>query len=158
VLFDRGGGGKQHADRLREMGYPVHTVGFGEGVVLEPRVGRNPLAVRKDQREEHYEFTNRRSQMYGELSQRLDPSNERGGFSLPPSERELRWQMSKIPKTYDGEGRLKLLPKSRTNTSGKEEGSLVALIGHSPDELDALVLAVHAMSYRRVQVTAGAVV
>jgi hypothetical protein len=29
VCMDRGGGGKQHADALRALGYPVRTVGFG---------------------------------------------------------------------------------------------------------------------------------
>jgi len=39
VLFDRGGGGKQHADSLRRSGYNVRTVGFGETVTPERRSG-----------------------------------------------------------------------------------------------------------------------
>ena len=35
-FFDRGGGGKQHADRLRTLGYDVQTVAFGETVTQDP--------------------------------------------------------------------------------------------------------------------------
>src|SRR5205823_573616 len=38
-FFDRGGGGKEHADRLRSQGWPVPTVAFGEAVSPMPRRG-----------------------------------------------------------------------------------------------------------------------
>jgi len=43
VLLDAGGGGKEHADRLRSQGYNVQTVGFGEAVVPPPSIGLRGL-------------------------------------------------------------------------------------------------------------------
>jgi hypothetical protein len=67
VVFDRGGGGKQHADRLRSEGYRVRTVAFGESLVPDPKHGITTVKHRLDQREDHYAFTNRRAEMYGEF-------------------------------------------------------------------------------------------
>lgn len=71
------------------------------------------------------------------------------GFALKPEEvgpqyKELLFQLSKIPKKYDREGQLILPPKNRT-AKGSKEVTLVDMIGHSPDEADSLVLAVHGM-------------
>lgn len=142
VLFDRGGGGKQHADRLRQQGYPVRTVAFGESLVPEIRRGLSPVAQRKEQREEHYAYKNRRAQMYGLLSERLDPTNS--GFGLPAKYGELRRQLAPIPRQYDSEGRLTLPPKSKRDKNDKRQ-TLTDLIGCSPDEADALVLAVYGL-------------
>jgi len=153
VVFDRGGGGKQHADRLRAMGYDCRTVAFGESLVLEPRRGTVLFQERKDNREERYVYKNRRAEMYGELSLLLDPADDRGGYALPrtlldrkrpdggPS---LREQLGPIPKQYDVEGRLYLPPKNKRSEDTKEK-SLVEIIGCSPDEADALVLQVYGM-------------
>jgi hypothetical protein len=95
--------------------------------------------------------------MYGDLRNLLDPSRPQG-FALPAEYAELRRQLAPIPLTYDGEGRLELLPKNRRH--GEEptrRKTLTELIGCSPDEADALVLAVHAMLHQSRRVTAGAV-
>jgi len=170
VCIDRGGGGKQHADRLRDQGFNVRTVAFGESVMMEPKRGMRMLEEQRENREDRYTYVNRRAQMYGEFSDLLDPSRrdedgKRGeGFGIPEGRgpgpgdpfTELRNQMAIIPKTFDSEGRLRLLPKNRPNDAytGK---TLVDLIGHSPDELDAVVLAVHGMLHPVTPVVVGAI-
>lgn len=148
-FFDRGGGGKQHADNLRAAGWPCRTIGFGESVTLEPRRGLVRLEERREQREERYAYKNRRAEMYGVLRALLDPANG-AGFGLPPELTLtprgdggpcLRDQLAAMPLRYDGEGRLYLPPKQ---TDGDGE-SLVKVLGCSPDEADALVLAVWGM-------------
>jgi len=148
--FDRGGGGKQHADRLREMGYAgVQTVAFGESVMPDVRRWQKvyqPYKERLDQREEKYAYVNRRSEMYGILRECLDPGsgyNHGKGFALPREYGNLRDELAPIPLTYDAEGRLKLLPKQKEGADATE--TLIGLIGHSPDEADATVLAVWGM-------------
>jgi len=152
VILDRGGGGKEHADRLRAQGYAVRTVAFGEAVVMDPKRGIRHLSERRDNREERYAYKNRRAEMYGMLSLRLDPTANEFPFALPKKYGKLRNQLAVIPKTYDDEGRLTLMPK-RTDGSGP---SMVKLIGHSPDESDALVLAIYGMAAKK-PIMAGAI-
>lgn len=148
-VFDRGGGGKQHADRLRGQGYEVRTVAFGESLLLEHKYRQPFVPERRENREEKYAYVNRRAEMYGEASMWFDPSIDdavrcaipRGcmGNDADPAS-ELRHQLAPIPKQYDAEGRLKLMPKN--NPSDPDDmRTLVKLIGHSPDEADSFVLA-----------------
>ncbi len=169
-VFDRGGGGKQHADRMRADGWNVRTVAFGESLVDDPKHARNTVRDRIMAREEAYAYRNRRSEMYGELSLAVDPSRvpDKGGlrsglvgFALPPrsfSEEATRLchQLSKFPKVYDGEGRLDLPPKNKKDPKSKAK-CLVDLIGHSPDEADSLVLMFHGMMHKVKRAVAGAV-
>lgn len=147
VLFDRGGGGKEHADRLRRQGYDVRTIAFGEAAstydVGSERTKRFGFE-RLEDHETRYTYKNRRAEMYGELRQLLDPANEGDGFGIPGEYVELRRQLSPIPLMYDSEGRLELPPKTiRSERSAIV--SLTELIGNSPDEADALALAVHGL-------------
>lgn len=155
VVFDAGGGGYVHACALKARGFPVRTVGFGESVTLDLKRGLTSIEERMGNREERYAYEDRRAQMYGELRTLLDPANERG-FGIPREYRALREQLGPIPKLWDGEGRLRLPPKNRRH-AGSVEQTLVDLIGHSPDEADALVLAVHGMRHRGARMKAGAV-
>lgn len=161
VGFDQGGGGKQAADTLRRKGYPVRTIPFGAAIASEPRRGILRLAERKEIYEERYVYKNRRAQMYGDLSELLDPSlwEEGEGFGIPREFPEFRQQLAPIPKTYDGEGRLELPPKNRRglDPENSKKKTLVEIIGHSPDEVDSLVLAVHVMLYSTKTYTAGAI-
>ena len=153
VYFDRGGGGKEHADRMRAMGHRVRTIGFGESPNLDPKRGLQLLEARIDVKEERSASVNRRSEMYSELRSKLDPVG--GGFALPAEYTELFRQLGPIPLTYDGEGRLKLPPKNR-RTADSTEVCLTDLIGCSPDEADSLVLAVHGLTARpRARVVVG---
>lgn len=153
--FDRGGGGKQHVDRMRSWGWDVGTVGFGEAPARQPKRGRvlHPEAV--DEKETRYEYLNRRAEMYWDLAF-LFSSPE--GFGLP---RELaavlRPQLEPLPKLFDGEGRLYLPPKNRRPGSdpNKKVKTVVELVGHSPDESDALVLAVYGMIESKRRPKAG---
>lgn len=154
-VLDRGGGGKQAADRLRAKGRKVETVAFGESVTPKPRRGMQPADEIVRQREERYTYVNRRAQLYGRLSERLDPGAEgSSGFALPSQYGELRRQLALIPKLYDEEGRLRLPPKNRRSPGG--EKTLREILGCSPDEADALVLAVYGLESKRRRVVAGA--
>lgn len=146
VVFDAGGGGKIHVDSLRQEGYPVRTVRFGESVAPTDGERRRKFDKRRiDDKEERYVYRNRRAQMYGELSILLDPNSPRdeGQFAIPPGFMELRRQLAPIPKTYDKEERLVLLPKHKPK--GSTQKCLTDIIGCSPDEADSLVLAVYGM-------------
>jgi hypothetical protein len=118
VWWDRGGGGKQHADRLREMGLDCPTVSFGAASTDERGV-----------------YGNMRAQLYGQLAERIAK-----GWAIPRQFTELRRQLSVMPRRLDKEGRLVLPPKS----GGPD--SLEAILGRSPDEADAVALCCHALS------------
>jgi hypothetical protein len=155
-MIDRGGGGKQHADLLREMGYPVQTVGFGETIAMDLRTGMRMISERQELREDRTTYKNRRAQMYGDLRSLLNPTNDQG-WGIPAEYNELRRQLAPIPLTYDREGRLELLPKStRGIDKNDKRPTLTELIGCSPDEADAVALAVHAMLHKEVIPEAGA--
>lgn len=143
VAFDRGGGGKQHADRMRAEGYDVGTVSFG-GSVADERGGRHK--DRRDETESKFAYKNRRAQMYGELREML-----RRGWGVPSQYTDLLHQLSVIPLLLDPDGRLMLLPKSAP--PGKP--SLTQLIGRSPDEGDATAIAVHTMLHAPAEMVAG---
>lgn len=166
VMFDRGGGGKQIADEMRADGHHVRTVGFGETLTLDPKRGLRLLQEKLGIREEHYEYVNRRAEMYFRLRLRIDPAradlkgNELA-YALPGGEfgevyAELRRQLAPIPLLYDREGRYRLLPKHK-NSPDSEERNLTELIGHSPDEADAVVLMLHAMDNKPTRRQAGAI-
>ena len=87
---------------------------------------------------------------------RLDPSIEDTQFAIARTEIELRHQLSPIPLTYDDEGRLRLLPKTKKTPNSKEL-TLVDLIGHSPDEADSVVLAVYGMEVDASTAVAGTI-
>jgi hypothetical protein len=159
VVWDRGGGGKEHADRMRAQGIKCRTVGFGEPIHLDPKRGKVQMEARLGTVEEHYSFKNRRAQLYGELRQLIDPSSQGigqvglGGYGLPSQEgvcAELHRQLSVIPLWRDEEGRLYLPPKQRkpTDRGTVDKVTLNSLLGCSPDEADAVCLAVHALIHR----------
>jgi hypothetical protein len=163
-MIDRGGGGKQIADRLRRTGHRnVRTVAFGESIQkdIKRAVNRDPFDVRLDVREDRYTYLNRRAEMYGELSMLLDPAINGKGFGIPVEYGELRRQLVPIPKQYDQEGRLFLPPKNaKPDASGKvneNHVTLVKILGCSPDEADAVVLACHGMLHKPRLSKAGAV-
>ncbi len=146
VYFDRGGGGKEHADRLRKQGHNVNTVAFGEGATPELKRGRTQFNIKKEEVEEHYVYKNRRAEMYGMLRHRLNPVND-FTFALPARYTELRRQLALMPYRLDDEGRMWLPPKnkkSKIQEDNKEE-TLIKILGCSPDEADSLVLAVYGM-------------
>ena len=154
TYFDRGGGGKQHADRLRAEGYPVKTVGFGE-TASDPRILSRGKTVgeRLEERETRYVYKNRRAELYGSVREMLE-----AGFWIPeedrgPQYRELRRQMSKIPRKLDPEGRLIIPPKDGDSNTL----TLKQLIGHSPDELESLALATWGQRAKRTKIKLKAI-
>lgn len=161
-VFDRGGGGTQIAHQLRADGYEgVRTVGFGTSPTSGPRQGKGIRLLEDavNEEEERYTYVNRRAEMYGELRLLLDPStrwNRGRGFALPPEYTRLRHQLALIPFKHDREGRLRLPPKYKTSENSTEI-TLVEIVGHSPDEADSLVLAVHGMLHPSEPALAGAI-
>lgn len=120
VAIDAGGGGKQIADRLAELGQSVHVIWFGSSA---------------DDKTTHL---NKRAELYGTMRRLLNPAN--GGYGIPDDCGELRKDIGLLPLRYDSEGRLKLLPKDRTNP-GSREPTIRDLIGRSPDYGDSAALA-----------------
>lgn len=148
IVFDRGGGGKQHADILKAKGWPVRTVGFGEAADSPSkfRSGMKSRASKKAEYEDKYTYKNRRAEMYGILRfEYLDPDVYSRGFAIPERLTELRRQLAPLPLLYDGEGRLYLPPKNRRTKNSNEE-TITEMLGCSPDEADSLVLAVYGMA------------
>lgn len=154
VCFDRGGGGKEHADRLRRQGFRVRTVSFGEPLLLPIKYGDTQVKDRIINRDERYSYFNRRAEMYGTLRNLLDPINK--GFALPAEYVRLRRQLIPIPLTYDEEGRLKLPPKTKRDPESKKP-CLIDIIGCSPDQADALVVAIYAMTHKPAVARAGGI-
>jgi hypothetical protein len=109
-----------------------------------------------DQREERYAYTNRRAEMYGLLRSLVDPVEQ--GWGIPTEYYDcLVSQLSVLPLLYDEEGRMYMLPKNRKRDSESKRQTLTELIGHSPDESDALVLAVYGMLRKAKRAVAGAI-
>lgn len=171
VMFDRGGGGKQHADNLRARGYKeVRTTSFGETITLEPKLGMTLLQEKREVREDRI-YKNRRAEMAHELRMLMDPANATGGWAIPEEfllryrgpkgeDRSLMRQMSPIPLTYTQEGSIYLIPKTKGEKAEREEDwdgpTIVKLVGFSPDEWDAVMLACRAMLHRPSVGRAGA--
>jgi hypothetical protein len=160
VLFDAGGGGQAHVDTLRSRGHAVRSIAFGGGATAEKTRGLKPLEKRKQEDEVRYIYKNRRAEMYGILMNRLDPALNDEPFGIPYQFAELRRQLEPIPKLYDQEGRLVLPPKNKpVSATGLESNTITMkdLIGCSPDEADATVLAVFGLIYSGRQTVAGAI-
>jgi hypothetical protein len=151
VLFDIGGGGKQHADVLREQGYAVRTIAFG-GAPANPKDYRwkRTRLQRIEADEVQQVYCNRRAEMYGVLRQMLHPDIQEVPFGIPAKYTELRRQLAPIPLLYDGEGRLYLPPKTKRNKAQKQQ-TMTDLIGCSPDEADSLVLATFGLVFKPVR-------
>ncbi len=147
VLFDIGGGGKQHADNLRKLDYNVQTIAFG-GSPTPSTVQPNSYA-KKQAKEEGFEnrqtYKNKRAEMYGILRDLLDPNND-AVFAIPDTLTELRRQLAPLPLLYDGEGKMYLPPKDKpsANYTGM---TIRQIIGCSPDEADSLVLATYGLTH-----------
>lgn len=146
VLFDAGGGGKEHADRLRRQDYKgVRAILFGGPATSERKRGMKLLSEHKEEDEVKYVYKNRRAEMYGILRQLLDPFLGEG-FGLPARYVELRRQLAPIPMWTDEEGRFVLMSKNKpAGNPDSTKKTLIELLGGSPDEADALALAVFGM-------------
>lgn len=160
VVFDRGGGGKQHADNMRAKGYAVRSVGFGEKMSLPIKRGQTAVKKREEIKEEKYTYKNLRAQMYYEARLLLDPNNyrEEGIFAIPAEYEELVRQLVPIPLWYTEEGTIWLPPKrSRSDKIEKSEVTMESILGCSPDEADAFVLACHGMLHKPTKKRVGGI-
>lgn len=151
VYFDRGGGGKQIADRLREQRYKVQTVGFGEPASPPLDVRQKRMEVRKDVQEVQRTYKNRRAEMYGMLREEINPLTLDGQatkrvFGIPAELNLLRAELAPLPLMYDSEGRCFLPPKNRPpGVKATSQITIFDLLGHSPDRADSLVLAMYGL-------------
>jgi len=149
MYFDRGGGGKQIADAMRAKGFRVKTVGFGEAATPPRKLGITTFTGKEEVDETRYVYKNKRAEMYGILRDLLLSEK---GYGIPDDNQgaayaELRRQLAPIPLLYDGEGRIYLPPK-RKKSQTSNETTMADLIGCSPDEADATVLATYAIHSR----------
>lgn len=170
IMYDRGGGGLQHAQALQAMGYRVKTVGFGESVAPPPKRGLTTIEHKVEQQAEAYAYVSRRVEMFHHLSQLIEPlptgpspenpnlpdPPRRSRFCIPKKYAELRRQLAPFPKQQDKEGRYRLPPKNRLPGSDSKEKTLTELIGNSPDRADALAIAVYARDFAVRRANAGA--
>ncbi len=155
VLFDTGGCGKAHGDRLRQQGYTgIRIINFGESATPEKKRGMTVLEKRKLEDETRSAYKNRRVEMYYCLRNLMDPANGKV-FALPKEYTELRRQLMPIPVQQDGEGTLVMPPKNKRDREDTRV-TMTDLIGCSPDEADAVVLAVFGMSHKPYRSVAGA--
>ena len=110
----------------------------------------------------------------GELGAPVEKFSAIKGFAIPPMNHnsletyaEFRRQLAPIPRWTDGEGKLYLPSKKKKGEDEYMEmfdalggrrkvPTLIDLIGRSPDEADAVVLAVHAMIHKSHVVMVGA--
>lgn len=158
VMFDAGGGGKQHADRLRDQGYPVRVMRFGAPPSLDPKRGLTLIEERKEMSEMRYVYKDMRTEMFHLLSQQVDPAENPQGFGIPVELQTLREELAPIPKLVDDEGRF-WLPSKGTVTDDMKKRNIPTLrdiIGHSPDWADAAVMAVWRMLHAPMKAKAGA--
>jgi hypothetical protein len=164
VIFDRGGGGKEHADRLRRMGYNATTVAFGEaaGDPKKHDRGMKTKPHRIDVDETRQFYKNRRAEMYGILREALQPDSP-APLAIPQEvldrrrsdgKATLREQLIMIPYDYDNEGRM-FLPPKRVIAKDSKEKSLIDIIGCSPDEADSLVVGLFKLRRKTYTTTAG---
>lgn len=150
VWFDLGNGGNVHVDHLRASGFRCRGLYFGEAATDIDffRSKRNRSRADKvEEKETRLVYKNRRAEIYGLARETINPDN--GHYILPaaivnkprvdggPS---LRKQLSTIPLLRDDEGRLYLPPKNKKGRDDKKD-TLTKLLGCSPDEADAFVLA-----------------
>jgi hypothetical protein len=143
IMFDRGGGGLQHACTLRKQGYPVRTVPFGATITPDKRMRGvvTPFKERLAKEEERYTYKNRRAQMYHTLRLLLEE-----GYAVPREYVELRRQLTPIPLWYDDEGRIYLPRKHlRPDEKDNDKSTMEKLLGCSPDQADAFVLGIFGM-------------
>ena len=183
VLFDRGGGGKQCADRLRAAGYAVRTVSFGT-IKNEPQRAMRLFGQKKETVEQKDEAKSRRSEMYLDLRGLLEiplqpgdvadpiivdalnsaanqkpPLPNRARFALPlPMCEELIRELACVPLRYDELGRFDLIPKQKDKKhpdDPEDQNTFRYLIGRSPDIADAFALAVHGMEHKPSRGMAG---
>ncbi len=157
VLFDGGGGGKQHVDRLRRQGHhKIQIIMFGSAATPRRRRGMTPFDARSEEEEVRMVFKNRRCEMYGMLRYQLDPG-EGGKFAIGAKYQELRRQLAVMPLQYNDEGVMVLPPKNRRDPKDTRT-TLTEMLGCSPDEADALVLANFGLVQKSIQRTIGAIV
>lgn len=156
IWFDRGGGGKEHADYLKRIGIKVNTVGFGERPTDTAKEKRFKSKQDRKEKEEHqYVYKNKRAEMYGIIRQVINPDLNPEGFGIPSILYELRRQLNPIPLQFDAEGRMYLPPKDKKNKDSKEV-TLKELLGCSPDEADSLALALYGLKTKLKIPVAGA--
>lgn len=153
TVFDRGGGGRQHVDRLKKMKLNVKSVGFGESISPEPRKLSPSVKRKRSEREERYEFKNRRAEMYWMIRELINPTN--GGYAIPARFAAIHDQLAPIPLRRNGDGGYLELPPKRKKDPSDKAKTLIDIIGHSPDEADAFACMAYAKSGKARRIRVG---
>lgn len=181
VIFDYGGGGKEHVDRFRAAGFMVRGLRFG-AIKKELKRGMTQFTERREVEEDTASYVNRRSEMAYSLRVLLerpteisDPTVieamqrmgnkkiEKDPYALPveccgaynSGPDTLCGQLRAVPLRWDDQGRFKLIPKSPPQGQPEHQDNFKSRIGRSPDQFDAFCLMVYGMLNPPPQSRAG---
>jgi hypothetical protein len=139
AFLDVVGMGGGPVDRLVEQQLPAIGVDCGEeaeGMVQHGDRWRPAKEV----------FVNKRSQMWWNLRDRLDPASREQNLLISlPADMELQAQLSAVKYRLTSDGRIEVEPKHASSTAASGSRSKWGLknrLGYSPDKADAVVLAV----------------
>jgi hypothetical protein len=176
VVFDYGGGGKEHVDRLRAGGFNARGVRFG-AIKREVKRAMTQFTERREVEEETAGYTNRRSAMAWDVRMLLErpapltpdvadavakvggakvKQTDKPPFALPlPMCDELCRQLRAVPLTWDDQGRFRLIPKNPPAVRPDDPNCFRNRIGRSPDQFDAFCLAVYGMRNPPIRAEAG---
>lgn len=157
---DLGGGGREHVDTMRRRGYNVRGVAFRMPPESDLQRGMKSFGRKVDIKEERYACRNLRAQLYYDLAGDAEfpmPSHLLNR-NRPNGTHSLRFQLSKFPRLLDDDGRYWLPSKGNLTEEMKEKNikTLIQIIGCSPDEADAVVVAYHMMRHPKQRQRAGA--
>ena len=91
----------------------------------------------------HEVFVNKRSQMWWNLRERLDPSaTDQVKLISLPVDLELQAQLTCVRYRLASDGRIEVEPKHSSATNGGKKWGLKNRLGYSPDKGDAVVVVV----------------
>ena len=91
----------------------------------------------------HEVFVNKRSQMWWNLRERLDPSaSDQAKLVSLPVDLELQAQLTCVRYRLASDGRIEVEPKHSSATNGGKKWGLKNRLGYSPDKGDAVVVVV----------------
>jgi len=128
VVIDMGGGyGGSLYEHLKENQVDCHPFKGAEGTPRRTRDGKLP-------------FTNKRSAAYWTFREALDPGQPGGSPIALPDDRRLLAGLTAPSFEVTPQG-IKLEPKVKRNERGQVTGGVMAKLGFSPDEADAVVMA-----------------
>ena len=139
AFLDSVGMGGGPVDRLVELAIPnASIVGVDCGEAAEGDVLHGDKV-----RPANEVFVNKRSQMWWNLREHLNPANREGELIALSPDLELQAQLTEVKYRIASDGRIEVEPKgSRAHGTTGVKWGLKQRLGHSPDKADSVVLVV----------------